>query len=117
MFTCECLCVIVISRIGAGGKPKYEKIRPYGRKTRLPGTVSTPLQKQQKPEGLDFSRLLGFYGQKEKPRRLYQILRGYVVEVAGFEPAAFWSRTKRATKLRYTSILLETIRGLGPLTC
>ena len=26
------------------------------------------------------------------------------VEVAGFEPAAFWSRTKRATKLRYTSI-------------
>ena len=27
------------------------------------------------------------------------------VEVAGFEPAAFWSRTKRATKLRYTSIL------------
>ena len=26
------------------------------------------------------------------------------VEVAGFEPAAFWSRTKRATKLRYTSL-------------
>ena len=26
-----------------------------------------------------------------------------LVEVAGFEPAAFWSRTKRATKLRYTS--------------
>ena len=26
-----------------------------------------------------------------------------VVEVTGFEPAAFWSRTKRATKLRYTS--------------
>ena len=24
--------------------------------------------------------------------------------MAGFEPAAFWSRTKRATKLRYTSI-------------
>ena len=33
------------------------------------------------------------------------ILRAFVlVEVAGFEPAAFWSRTKRATKLRYTSI-------------
>ena len=30
---------------------------------------------------------------------------GYCVEVAGFEPAAFWSRTKRATKLRYTSKL------------
>ena len=27
----------------------------------------------------------------------------FLVEVAGFEPAAFWSRTKRATKLRYTS--------------
>ena len=29
---------------------------------------------------------------------------GYVIEVTGFEPATFWSRTKRATKLRYTSI-------------
>ncbi len=28
----------------------------------------------------------------------------YMVEVTGFEPATFWSRTKRATKLRYTSI-------------
>ena len=43
-------------------------------------------------------------------------LQGFLVEVAGFEPAAFWSRTKRATKLRYTSSL-EPIRGLGPLTC
>jgi hypothetical protein len=25
-----------------------------------------------------------------------------VVGVTGFEPATFWSRTKRATKLRYT---------------
>ena len=49
------------------------------------------------------------------------------VEVAGFEPAAFWSRTKRATKLRYTSIRgadegtrtpdLLMMRGLEPLTC
>ena len=31
-----------------------------------------------------------------------------MVEVAGFEPAAFWSRTKRATKLRYTSISVAT---------
>ena len=32
------------------------------------------------------------------------MLQGFQsVEVAGFEPAAFWSRTKRATKLRYTS--------------
>ncbi len=27
-----------------------------------------------------------------------------MVEVTGFEPATFWSRTKRATKLRYTSM-------------
>ena len=33
----------------------------------------------------------------------YQNHRADMVEVAGFEPAAFWSRTKRATKLRYTS--------------
>ena len=26
-----------------------------------------------------------------------------LVEVTGFEPMASWSRTKRATKLRYTS--------------
>ena len=38
----------------------------------------------------------------------------FCVEVAGFEPAAFWSRTKRATKLRYTSTL-EPMRGLEPL--
>ena len=37
-----------------------------------------------------------------------------MVEVAGLEPAAFWSRTKRATKLRYTS--MEPIKGLEPLT-
>ena len=40
-----------------------------------------------------------------------------MVEVAGFEPAAFWSRTKRATKLRYTSIKMEPIMGLEPMTC
>ena len=28
----------------------------------------------------------------------------FLVEVTGFEPATFWSRTKRATKLRYTSL-------------
>ena len=30
-------------------------------------------------------------------------LTDFMVEVTGFEPATFWSRTKRATKLRYTS--------------
>ena len=34
----------------------------------------------------------------------YKLNRFEVVEVTGFEPATFWSRTKRATKLRYTSI-------------
>lgn len=38
------------------------------------------------------------------------------IEVAGFEPAAFWSRTKRATKLRYTS-KSEPTEGLEPSTC
>jgi len=65
MSACECLCVIVISRIGAGGKPKYEKIRPYGGITHAAGMNLTPLQKQQKLGGLDFSRLPGFFGQKK----------------------------------------------------
>ena len=39
-----------------------------------------------------------------------------MVEVTGFEPATFWSRTKRATKLRYTS-KMEPMKGLEPLTC
>ena len=95
MFTCVWLCVIVISRIGVGGKPKYEKIRPYGGKTHLPGVYFTPLQKQQKPGGLDFSRLPGLLKQKEKPRRLYQILRGYVAERVGFEVASYRQRMKK----------------------
>jgi hypothetical protein len=40
-----------------------------------------------------------------------------MVEVTGFEPATFWSRTKRATKLRYTSTKMEPIMGLEPMTC
>ena len=32
-----------------------------------------------------------------------------MVEVAGLEPAASWSRTKRATKLRYTSFNYNNI--------
>ena len=34
-----------------------------------------------------------------------------MVEVTGFEPATFWSRTKRATKLRYTSLLRGANEG------
>ena len=45
----------------------------------------------------------------------YKLNRFEVVEVTGFEPATFWSRTKRATKLRYTS--KQPTKGLEPLTC
>ena len=38
-----------------------------------------------------------------------------VVEVTGFEPATFWSRTKRATKLRYTSIFYGANEGIRTL--
>ena len=88
MFTRECLCVIVISRIGAGGKPKYEKIRPYGKKTRLPGVSFTPLQKQQNPVSLNFSSPPGFFRQKERPRGLYPNLRDPLAEMVGFEPTS-----------------------------
>ena len=47
----------------------------------------------------------------------YKLNRFEVVEVTGFEPATFWSRTKRATKLRYTSSVMEPMSGLEPLTC
>lgn len=30
-----------------------------------------------------------------------------MVEATGFEPTTFWSRTKRATKLRYASITIR----------
>ena len=40
--------------------------------------------------------------EQKNPCNAY-ILHGKMVEVTGFEPATFWSRTKRATKLRYTS--------------
>ena len=62
MFARECLCVIVISRIGEGGKPKYEIIRPYGRKTRLPGCILPPYRNNKSPEALisqDFRASMG----------------------------------------------------------
>ena len=42
-------------------------------------------------------------------------LRGKMVEVTGFEPATFWSRTKRATKLRYTSAKRQANEGTRTL--
>ena len=52
----------------------------------------------------------------KKSEQAYHVACSNMVEVTGFEPAAFWSRTKRATKLRYTS-KVEPMSGLGPLTC
>ncbi len=43
------------------------------------------------------------YRENKKARNRSDCKAFQRVEVAGFEPAAFWSRTKRATKLRYTS--------------
>ena len=40
----------------------------------------------------------------EKPKNMcFWASWRFMVEVTGFEPATFWSRTRRATKLRYTS--------------
>ena len=68
------------------------------------------------------------YKTQQKTTRFHLKSVVLLVEVAGFEPAAFWSRTKRATKLRYTSekVILqnhvaedegEPIEGLEPSTC
>ncbi len=48
---------------------------------------------------------------RRQAKRKALALQGLSVEVAGFEPAAFWSRTKRATKLRYTSIKAGANKG------
>ena len=42
--------------------------------------------------------------QNKKALYLLRYKAFQLVEVTGFEPATFWSRTKRATKLRYTSM-------------
>ena len=61
--------------------------------------------------GIKWSSL---FGKKEKTFDFSKVF--ILVEVTGFEPATFWSRTKRATKLRYTS-KMEPMKGLEPLTC
>ena len=63
------------------------------------------------------ARRANMYKTQQKTTRFHKKSVVLLVEVAGFEPAAFWSRTKRATKLRYTSKKMEPMRGLGPLTC
>ena len=42
--------------------------------------------------------------QHKTPQKV-NLLRRFVVEVTGLEPTTSWSLTKRATKLRYTSVL------------
>ena len=46
------------------------------------------------------------------------ISRSYMVGAEGFEPSAFWSRTKRATRLRYApkGVLMVDREGLEPPT-
>ena len=54
---------------------------------------------------------------KENPRFRTEMgaILDILVEVTGFEPATFWSRTKRATKLRYTSIKNGADKGTRTL--
>ena len=62
--------------------------------------------------GIKWSSLFG-----QKKEKTFDFSKVFIlVEVTGFEPATFWSRTKRATKLRYTS-KMEPMKGLEPLTC
>ena len=41
---------------------------------------------------------------------MYQSTVPYLVEATGFEPTTSWSRTKRATKLRYASTVSYYIK-------
>ena len=42
---------------------------------------------------------------KPKPKHLCSVQFRLMVEVTGLEPTTFWSLTRRATKLRYTSVI------------
>ena len=76
-----------------------------GRATRTPEYIHPPLSvviRLQPKGGLSACIRFDQKSGTKNPDLLSQI-RILVVEVTGFEPATFWSRTKRATKLRYTS--------------
>ena len=51
----------------------------------------------------------------KKIRAMFAHCTKKMVEVTGFEPATFWSRTKRATKLRYTSTKRQANEGTRTL--
>ena len=59
--------------------------------------VAHPLHEKSAKDGAVLQK-------RQKKNRKPFGFRLFLVEVTGFEPATFWSRTKRATKLRYTSI-------------
>ena len=76
-----------------------------GRATRTPEYIHPPLSvviRLQPKGGLSACIRFDQKSGTKNPDLLSQI-RINLVEVTGFEPATFWSRTKRATKLRYTS--------------
>ena len=57
-----------------------------------------------------FLRGRGFKTNRIKTKeRKAKTFRSFVVEVTGLEPTTSWSRTKRATKLRYTSLFTASI--------
>ena len=58
--------------------------------------VAHPLHEKSAKDGAVLQK-------RQKKNRNPFRFRLFLVEVTGFEPATFWSRTKRATKLRYTS--------------
>ena len=52
---------------------------------------------------MEFSSAPEDKNHKEKTPIPTELMLSHEIEVVGFEPTAFWSRTKRATRLRYTS--------------
>ncbi len=63
----------------------------------------------------DFLRPSNPFEQLDQRKREALSLSFSLVGATGFEPTAFWSRTKRATKLRYAPNM-EPMKGLEPLT-
>ena len=52
---------------------------------------------------LSYTKRVKLSRSSDAQKRTAKMLPFFVVEVTGFEPTTSWSRTKRATKLRYTS--------------
>ena len=109
VYSCEFLCVLVSGDrviVRQGGKTKKDEKRLQKAKTTLPESDFTPFvlsaKKQRSPAPLYFKGFRALSDKKEEPRRLYQILRGYVVEYRGVEPLASTMRMSRATNCANT---------------